>query len=309
MKQVSLFLLCLVFFSALATAQALAAGTTMAVTPASGSYSKPFTAALVLDGHGDRFNAAQATVTVSAGLAVKDLVLGDCNFSFLHTPTAQSLDFAGVILKGASTGCTVYNVTLVPVTTGRATISLTKASVRRYGDATEVLQGPHPGSYTVTAVANKTAVLGTGTAQPPSDGQYTIILTVVSGKGSFAGLTVTLNAVGSKEQQKAQTDKEGKVRFSSLSSGVYDAVVLQGENKVGESILNVKGPNHLLTLGISLDEKKLEQAPKAAGSVLGAATTSPVLLAGLLGLGVAVGTAVALLAVALQAKLRPKKNS
>src|SRR5258708_18625126 len=96
----------LIFLSAVSNA--LAANTTIGPSPEIGSYGKPFTVNMVIDGHGEKFNAAQATVTLSSNLKVKDLTLGDCNFSFLHTPSAQDPSFAGIIISTYSTKCTAY---------------------------------------------------------------------------------------------------------------------------------------------------------------------------------------------------------
>ncbi len=75
-----------------------AASTTLAASPSAGLYDGPFTVDLVIDGHGDVFNAAQVKVALSSNLAVKNFALGNCGFSFLHVPSANNPSFAGVIL-------------------------------------------------------------------------------------------------------------------------------------------------------------------------------------------------------------------
>ncbi len=159
-KVFSAFVLSIICFFTLTVQGAFAASTTMDLSPQSGSYGKPFTVNLVIDGHGDKFNAAQATVALSPNLKIQNLVLGDCNFSFLHTPTIQTPSFAGVILSSSATKCTVYTLTLVPVAKGNGSISLTKASVRRFGDAANVLSSTHNATYTLTAALKAPAVLG-----------------------------------------------------------------------------------------------------------------------------------------------------
>src|SRR5690348_7349389 len=87
------FVLCLFPLFSIVTKPAFAASTVMGFLPSTGSYSQPFTVNLVIDGHGDTFNAAQATITPSSNLVVKDVMLGDCNFSFLITPGITNLSF------------------------------------------------------------------------------------------------------------------------------------------------------------------------------------------------------------------------
>src|SRR5260221_6385566 len=103
--------------------EAYAANTTIGLSPSTGSFGKSFKVDLVIDGHGDRFNAAQAKVDVLSNLAIQDLVLGDCNFSSLKTPSTQDPSFTGIIISTYSTKCTVYTLILVPTAIGRGTIT------------------------------------------------------------------------------------------------------------------------------------------------------------------------------------------
>jgi hypothetical protein len=284
-----------------------AASTTMGVTPPSGSYGQPFTVSVVIDGHGDKFNAAQATVTLSPALAIKDLILGDCNFSYLKTPSVQNPSFAGVILSSHSTKCTVYTLTLVPRAKGNAAFSLSKTSVKRYGDAANVLSTTSNGSYTLTAALKAPSVLGTQAAQGSQNGLYTVFLKVLSSQNSpVTDATVTLAPVSGKNKQQVKTDAEGTVRFSDLQQGLYDVIVEENNAKVGETIINVSGSNHTLTLAINLNEQNNNPMRKNSGLVLGAATSSPYLIAGILVLGIIVGTGSVLLVIKL--KGRKKAN-
>ena len=84
MKKV-LFILAItiLLFPLLGIRKSYAESATIGFSPATGSFGKEFVVSLLVDGHGDKFNAAQATVHASSSLAIKDLVLGDCHFSFL----------------------------------------------------------------------------------------------------------------------------------------------------------------------------------------------------------------------------------
>jgi|GEM_PF-5962937 len=146
-----------------------AANTVLAASPATGTFQSPFTVDIIIDGHGDVFNAAQAKVVVSLNLAIKNLALGDCSFSFFRTPTVGDPSFAGVLLGSAAQKCTVYTLTLLPLKTGAASLSLRSATVRRYGDAADVLSSIQNGSYTLTVKENASPiVLAASTSATPA---------------------------------------------------------------------------------------------------------------------------------------------
>lgn len=283
-----LSLFCLFFLS---VPSVLAASTTMSVSPQSGSYGSPFTVSLVIDGHGDKFNAAQATVTLSPALATKDLTLGDCNFSFLKTPSIQNPSFAGVILSAYATKCTVYTVTLVPTAKGQGAITLSKTSVRRYGDAANVLSATTNGSYTLTAALKAPAVLGTQSVNGSQNGLYTVILKIQSSQDApVSDATVLLNPVAGKSKQQGTTDATGTVRFSNLQAGIYDATVEENKTKVGENIINVSGQSNVLTLGINLKGEQQNPLLKTTNPFFKTLSTSPLLIAGIVLVGVIAGT-------------------
>jgi len=106
----------------------------------------PTTVNVTVNGGGQAFNAAQATVTVSANLSVTGLSItpaasGGCNFSYTQTPTTTNPSFAGAILASSSTLCTVYALTLNPTSAGTGTISFTNGSVKAYATNGEILSG------------------------------------------------------------------------------------------------------------------------------------------------------------------------
>lgn len=270
----------------------LAAGAMMGVNPHSGAYGKPFTVSLVIDGQGEKFNAAEATITLPSGLAVKDLILGDCNFSFLKTPSVQNPSFSGVILGSYTTKCTVYTLSLVPIAKGEATITLAKAKILRYGDAKSILSTATGGSYTLTAVLRAP---GVPTLQVSQSGLYTASITVLAAGKTVPNATVTLADVATKTTHEKATDTAGKVQFTNLQAGVYDAIVSKNKQKVGESIINIGGENPVLTFSLNLAEQKKNPLLKNSGSVLGTATASPYVFAGILVLGVSLGTGLSVL--------------
>lgn len=302
----AVILFCLFVFS-ISNKEAFAANTIMGFSPQSGSFSKPFTVDLIIDGHGDKFNAAQATVNIPSNLTVQNLVLGDCNFSFLHTPSIQDPSFEGVRVASASTKCTVYKITLAPKEKGNATLSLSKTAVKRYGDAAEVLSSTNKGSYTLTGVSSEASPTsekqGKSTSQ---DGLYTVYLKVYTNdKTPATNASVSLSAISMKKQLQATTDNTGTAHFSNLQAGVYDAIVKQGFNKVGETIINVSGSNHILTLGINLETQQNNPLMKTQ-SVFSTITTNPLFLLGSLVVGVIVGVVIAFAVIKILGKKKVK---
>ena len=296
------FSLSLISFFTLTVSGAFAASTTLGMSPQSGSFGKPFSVDLVIDGHGDKFNAAQATVNLSANLKMQNLVLGDCNFSFLTTPSLQNPSFAGVILSSSATNCTVYTLTLVPVAKGNGSISLTKASVRRYGDAVNVLSSTQNGTYTLTAALKAPAEPSTNMMNS-QNGLYTVVLKISSSQDTpVTPATVLLKQVSGTQQQQATTDATGTVQFSNLKTGIYDATIEENNTKVGENIINVSGANHVLMLGINLKGEHNNPLLKSAHPLLTTLATSPFLIAGMLLIGVTVGTVLALVLTKLKGR-------
>ena len=297
-KTVLAFLLSWFAVFAAGSTYAFAASATLDPEPQSGSFGKAFSVNMVVDGHGQHFNAAQATVTLSPNLKVTDLTLGDCNLSYLQTPSIQNPSFAGIIISSYSTRCTAYTLTVAPIAKGTGTIVLSKASIKRYGDASEILSAATDASYTLTGVAPTGDTKNENTSRP---GLYTLSLKVTATHTAVPNATVTLSTVSSKNTQRAITDNTGAVQFLNLQTGVYDAVVTQKQRKTAETIVNVSGKNHVLSLGIDLSTQNTNPLLKS-GSVMTTLTANPLFLIGALIVGVIVGVGVALLIVKLLGK-------
>jgi hypothetical protein len=132
---------------------------TMTVTPTSGNFNigQQFSVNFVIDGGGQAFNAAKATINVSPNLAVQSLTIvpqasGGCNFTFLNTnktPKVSDPSFTGAILNGSSTSCTVFTMTLAAQTAGTGTITITNPSVKAYADSSEILLSTQNGNYSL----------------------------------------------------------------------------------------------------------------------------------------------------------------
>lgn len=247
----AMFVLPFLLFASVETV--FAASTTMGFSPQAGTYDQPFTVDLVIDGNGDVYNAAAATVTLSRGFLIRELVLGNCRFSFTNTPSTTDPSFEGIILGGSAKKCTVYSLTLIPVKTGKATISLTKATVRRFGDAADVLSSARSASYAVTAVSNAPTQ-----ASPSPSGKndpYTVVLTVLSTENvtPVSRVSVTLDTPAKDAPQRQTTNDSGTATFSNLKSGIYIASIQQQNGQTQNAILNVSSRNHTFSLSIRLE--------------------------------------------------------
>lgn len=254
MKKNLLFFVCISLgFLFVHVPSLFAAGATISLSPNSGSLSTSFPVSVVVDGGGQAFNAAQATVSVSPNLTITDLTLGDCNFSYLATPSIANPSFQGVILGGSSKKCTVYTLTVSPVKKGDASIALSKGSVKRFGDATNILSSVQSGKYSLTGeVLGAAIALPTGI--PSKSGLYTVVLKVSSDNKPVANTTVFMKSVTTKTPLQAKTDKNGIVQFSNISTGIYDTTV---QGCKGDTILNIRGNNHILTLGIKVERQSI----------------------------------------------------
>jgi len=210
----------------------------------------------------------------------------------------QNPSFTGVILSSYATKCTVYTVTLVPTAKGNATISLSKPAVKRYGDAANILSSASNGSYTLTAALKAPSVLGTQTANDSQSSLYTVFLKILSSQNSpVTAATVILRPVSGKNKQQGTTDATGTVHFSNLQAGIYDATVMENNTKVGETIINVSGQNHVLTLGINLKADQNNPLLKNTNAPIKTPGMSPLLIGGIVLFGIIAVTVLAILLV------------
>ncbi len=114
----------------------------------------PFTIDVIASSTAQAFNAAQATVTVSANLAITSLTTppsGACNFTYSQTPTINNPSFAGALFGTSKTSCTVYRLTLVPTAAGTGSVTFTNAALKTYADGVELTPVMQNGSYTISA--------------------------------------------------------------------------------------------------------------------------------------------------------------
>ena len=260
------------------TPGAYAASTTMSLSPATGSFDagNAYSVDLVIDGNGDAFNAAKATVEVSAGLQINDVFLGDCNFSFITTPTATNPSFVGAILGDSSGQCTVYTLSLTPVAQGTGLITISGASVKKYGSAEEILQSAQNGTYTLNSASGSSSEGDTPTQEttessdqsinqtasivPESEpGLTTVVLKVVDNNNNpVSGATVSLSTAGSTPSQSG-TNTALTAPAGQQETGTQTAPAAQFQATTDESgiahITNVPAGVH--TIEVKDDEKQI----------------------------------------------------
>lgn len=139
---------------------------TMNFSPSSGNFpiGQRFTVALVLDGGGQTFNAAQARMNVSSNLAIRSLTIvppenGGCNFTFVSaskTPSVTDPSFAGGILNNFSSLCTLYTLDFEGTATGPGSITMTQSSIKGYENSGEILLSSQDGNYNIELLLTPT---------------------------------------------------------------------------------------------------------------------------------------------------------
>lgn len=230
-----------------------AAGASIQATPGQGSFAKQFAVSLTIDGKGEKFNAAQADIHLSSNLAIQNLTTGDCNFSFLQTPSIENPSFSGVLLGDSLTKCTVYTMTVIPIQKGDASITIQKGNIKRFGDAANIFSSPQNGNYTLTGVVKASSQ---PTISQPKGNLYSVLFTITNTNNTVVpSTTVFFKSVVSHIPLQGVTDKNGRVQFPNIPSGIYDLLV---SNYPDDHIVNITGNNHTLALGITVGNKKKE---------------------------------------------------
>lgn len=242
--------------------------------PSSGSFSEPFTVDVMVNGSAKSFNAAQATVTLSSNLVLSDLVYGDCNFSFVTTPSVSSPSFAGVILGGSSKQCTVYTMTVTPTSAGQGTITFTKGSVKEIYTASELIASVKNGTYTLTGSGTSgITVTPTSSETDTKDiPAYSLNVKVASGGSPNSRTNVVLSPQGEGSTRSLQvaTDSEGVAHLSDVPPGTYVLSVHENGRKVTEKVINVAGNQQVLTFGVHKEKgQKLDPLMLTAVIVIG----------------------------------------
>lgn len=244
---------CMILFVKTQT-QAYAVNAVMGVNPVSGTFHTGNTVqvAVNINGNGLRFNAAQATVVVSSNLKIQHLSLGDCNFAFVRTPVTTNPSFAGVILGGESTNCTLYTLTLLVFSQGRGYVSFTNGSVKEYKTAREILDQTVDGSYTLsgTAVSVSPAINRRPTYPPIRVGNGTSNYNITYSPGvSDAEVILDPKSPQKKSQTISRELRVSDVTFENVPGGVHTISTTVNGKTISTQVINVGGSNKNIAFG------------------------------------------------------------
>jgi hypothetical protein len=189
----------------------------------------------------------------------------------------------------------------VPTAKGAGSIKFTKASIKRYGDAANILSSVQNGSYALTAALKPPPSPSGLTANEISKGLYSLYLNLVNTQNKpLTNAIVELSSVSSKTLQQQATDDNGSLHFSNLQEGIYDATIKKNNQKLDETVINVSGKNHVMTVGLSVEDNIEKAKLKNMWSSLTNLESAPLLIIGILLLGVIIGTGIAVFFVKLR---------
>lgn len=250
------------------TSSAYAANGTIEVNPKNGSYQNGeiITSTIIINGGGENFNAAEASVAVSSNLSVQNLVLGDCDFAFVKTPSIQSLSFAGVILGGNTSSCTLYTVTLKPLMGESGYIFISDASIKSYNGAQELLKNVINSSYTFNtagqATANSVVVPTESPAMTNGLNYYTVVYNFSKDKtDENPAYEVILDP--EKTERIVVIPSPIPVSpnvlsavFPNVVEGVHTIAVEKDGQELKKDIINVEGTNKQITLGVDASDQR-----------------------------------------------------
>ncbi len=244
-----------------------AAGGSISVSPDSGSHSvgQIFTVSIVIEGGGQEFNAAKATLKVSPALYTQNLTIGDCGFAFVKVPTKTDPSFAGVILGGSVKNCSLYTLELKAVRPETGVITFSDASIKSYKGASEILSSIKNGSYSInqtsSAININTLSEPNPTTPPIMNSQqirlYNIVYNASLPKNvSASKVLVTLDpalpsAITVSPALKPGIPKTITVTFQNVTEGIHTVNTTLNNKILSSQVINVSGDNRNLEFGVS----------------------------------------------------------
>lgn len=266
------------------TKDGFVASGTISVQPLSGSYSngETFDVSIRVDGGGTALNASKANVAVSESLQVENVILGDCGFAFVTTPSITSLSYAGVILGGSVNSCTVYRLKLKVISGSNGFVFISDGSIKSYDNSEEIFSKVNNSSYSFegTTQAISSDFKPSPTQAPiisNSNGSkyYTLIYGVTPpGKSQVENLKVVLDQDQPNEiivvpAPSSQDPTIFTAVFDNVEAGVHTIDVLENEESISQEVVNIEGQDREISLGV---------APKPSTSILWYALAGIVLL-------------------------------
>ena len=250
--------------------KANAAGGSIVLSPVSGSFSagSTITTEVKIDGGGIPFNAAKATVKLQPNQNIQDLIIGNCDFSFIKTPTISDPSFVGVLLGDSRDSCIAYSLTFTAYTAGIQGITLSDGSIKAFQGAYELLTGLTDASFTITGNSQSNSISSTPitpTTAPTrtQDGQrqYSVKYSfIVPEQIDVTEVTALLDAQLPTETKVLAQPKNGSparlsATFENVLEGVHTLKALHKGKILAEQIVNVTGDNKDIVLGSSVTPK------------------------------------------------------
>jgi hypothetical protein len=271
-----LFLFFFIMVFSFAAGFVYAADGTISVEPLKGNFDNQqvFSADIRIDGGGVAFNASKASVAVSPNLRVESITLGNCGFAFVRTPSTASLSYAGVILGGSKTSCTVYTMKLKVLSQGSGYVFISDGAVKSYKGAEEILSSIKNSSYVFgnNQSVGTSSVLPTPVpTQPPlmlANGEklYTLTYSVAAPNDeSTSSVAVVLDPqLPSKVTANPSPIRENPsvlaATFNNVPEGVHTLSVLANNKPVSNEIVTITGPNREISFGTSPKQSTVYQS-------------------------------------------------
>ena len=266
LKQFVIFTAVCLFF--VFTQRTFAANGTVTVSPKTGNYTtgQTFSVSIGINGGGTPFNAAKATVSISSGLSVQDVAIGNCNFAFVKTPTQTDPSFVGVILGGSIDTCTVYTLKLKATSSGTSGITLLDTAVTSYKGALKIPLSVQYGQYTITGASSTTFTEPSPVEAPALEiggaKLYDIHFTLPLPKNVLPSvLRVVLDPKLPQERTAVPASvpddpDSATVTFENVPEGVHAIYAFNNEELLLRQIINVSGNNKNLAFGVGPKQVK-----------------------------------------------------
>lgn len=257
----TIFVYFLIFF-VLTVKSAMAANGSISITPQTGEYviGQKIKVLVKINGGATLFNAAKAKVFIPETLHLDSVIIGDCIFAFVVTPTNNNPSFAGVILGGSSKSCTVYELNLTAQKSGNGNITFSDASIKARDGASEILSTVSGSNFSVKDSGTtpiEPSVVNPTEAPRIIDGvkSYDITYSVsVPNVNSLAGVLVSLDPqLPSKITAISTLNSDNPdtvvALFQNVPEGIHTITTYNNNKLLTSQIVNVSGSNRYLEIG------------------------------------------------------------
>ncbi|SRR5260221_672302 len=262
-KLIQLVRICIVcmFVTLTQGSPVFAASGILGVSSQTGEYQtgQVFDIRVTLDGGGTPLNAAKASVIISQSLRVQSVTLGDCGFAFVLTPTQTDPSFAGVILGGSTTSCTVYTLTLQAIQPGVGSITFINGSIKSYKGASETLSLSKNGVYTLNGSSSSNSTISLAPTIPPTTTSqgiklYTLVTNITlpsNVPASSVKILLDPNMPGQRVVAGSEAVLGYPIVFDRVPQGVHTLEVISGTQPISKQIVAIGGTNGTLVFGVS----------------------------------------------------------